>query len=197
MSNQQRQIMIYRTPYSNFMDNNTFKEIIRQIITDRAEALARLHASGEYSRPSMGYAILDPTAPADIPTSQTLMVLAEVGPEGERFGINARAKAFEHRNLNANCGVGVFVSQHRLQQGAFRFGFSADVDGTIVGASGASSIQDRREATILGADFNYRVQQFIEKWKNAKENKEGWWMNNDNIPDRRYTEEIPDPLFTL
>ena len=111
------------------------------------------------------------------------MLVASVGPEGARFVPNASAKAFEHWDLGADCGVLVYTQNHRLADGRFGFGFSAELDGTIVGASGESELQDRFEAVSLAAELNYRIGAARSLWEEGGRQE---WYSVPSRPEAPY-----------
>ncbi|HWI32225.1 MAG TPA: hypothetical protein VNT50_12095 [Microbacterium sp.] len=77
----------------------------------------------------------------------------------------------------------VYSEAHRLPDGSFRFGYSVEVDGTQVGASGLTELQDRYQATVLAADLNYRIAAARTEW--AKDFAgERWYANEQVAPDR-------------
>jgi hypothetical protein len=112
------------------------------------------------------------------------MALFAVGEEGERFLPNAMAKACEHRDHQASAGSVLYSQLHRLADGDFRWGHSAEVEGTIVGVSGLSEIQDRFQGQLLAAEFNYEIARFRLEW--AKGHPNGDWFNDQNEPGARY-----------
>ena len=94
-------------------------------------------------------------------------------------------KAFEHWEYGEDCGTLAYVKPYMLPDGSFVFGHSADVDGTILGASGATEAQDRFLATCFGAEFNYRVTDAHKAWRT--ENPDSKWFCEQNLPDKAFT----------
>jgi hypothetical protein len=84
-----------------------------------------------------------------------------------------------------DCGTLAYVKPYMLPDGSFVYGHSADVAGTILGASGATEAQDRFMATCLGAGFNYRVTDAHKAWREA--NPDSKWFCSQNLPDQAFT----------
>jgi hypothetical protein len=112
------------------------------------------------------------------------MAYFSIGEEADRFLVNAVAKAFEHRDHQANPGSLLSSQQHRLSDGDFRHGHSAEVECTIVGASALSPTQDRFQAQLLAAEFNYMVDSRRGVW--TSEHPGGDWFCNQDKPGERY-----------
>jgi hypothetical protein len=178
------EIRVITNPYVRSIPDSEFVTIIRAAAEARAEDIERRSQNGEYTRASMSFVILDPTAPSWKPSEDAVLAMIIIGPDGRDFLPNAAAKAIEHRDHSADCGVLVYAQSHRLADGDFRFGFSACVEGTYVGGSGLSEIQDRYQATVLAADINYRIAEARQKW--AEKNTDGYWFGNQHEPAERY-----------
>jgi len=140
----------------------------------RAEHIAEQAAEGNYRRESLALVLLDPTAPLSRPTGDAVLAVISIGEEGTRFAPNAMAKAAEHRDHGLECGALALTQKHRLSDGDFRNGFSAEVNGTIVGASGQNSLQDQLEATLFAAEFNYEVARARSDWE-EQQGRGGWF----------------------
>jgi hypothetical protein len=176
---------LLRNPYSQTIPDTNFIELVKQSVEARAADVERRSRSGEFGRDSMGFAVLDPTAARSKRSDEVVLLVASVGPEGPRFVPNASAKAFEHWDLGADCGVLVYTQNHRLADGRFGFGFSVELDGTIVGASGESELQDRFQAVSLAAELNYRVGAARSVWEEGGKQE---WYSVPSRPDAPYAD---------
>ncbi len=174
---------VLRNPYAQTVPDASFIELVRQSVEARAADVERRSRSGEFGRDSMGFVVLDPTAARSKRSDEVVLLVASVGPEGARFVPNASAKAFEHWDLGADCGVLVYTQNHRLADGRFGFGFSAELDGTIVGASGESELQDRFEAVSLAAELNYRIGAARSLWEEGGRQE---WYSVPSRPEAPY-----------
>jgi hypothetical protein len=179
-------IRLVTNPYASSIPNPEFYEIIRSAAEARAEDIERGRWVGEYTRASMSFVVLDPTAPSWKPSEDALLALIVIGTDGMSFLPNAAAKAIEHRDHGADCGVLVYAQNHRLADGDFRFGYSACLEGMYVGGSGLTEIQDRYQATVLAADINYRITAARQKW--AEIHTDGYWFGDEHEPADRYAQ---------
>jgi hypothetical protein len=179
------EIHVLRNPYAQTVPDTNFIDLVRRSVEARAADVDRRSRSGEFGRNSMGFVVLDPTAPRSRPSNDVVLLAASVGPEGARFIPNASAKAFEHWDLGSDCGALVYTQNHRLADGQFGFGFSAELDGTIVGASGESELQDRFQAVSLAAELNYRIGAARSVWEEAGKQE---WYSVPSSPGVPYTE---------
>lgn len=177
-------VHLLRNPYSQTVPDASFVELVRQSMEARAADIEARSRSGEFGRDSMAFVVLDPTAPRSKRSDEVVLLAATVGPQGARFVPNASAKAFEHWDLGADCGVLVYTQNHRLADGQFGFGFSVDLDGTVVGASGQSELQDRFQAVSLAAELNYRIGAARSAWEEGGGRQE--WYAVPSRPDAPY-----------
>jgi hypothetical protein len=175
---------VLRNPYPQTVPDANFAELVRNSVAARAADIEARSQSGEFGRDSMAFVVLDPTAPRSKRSDEVVLLVASVGPEGARFVPNASAKAFEHWDLGTDCGVLVYTQNHRLADGRFGFGFSAELDGTIVGASGESELQDRFQAISLAAELNYRIGAARSAWEEGGGRQE--WYSVPSRPDAQY-----------
>ncbi|MFD0273091.1 hypothetical protein ACFVHB_04145 [Kitasatospora sp. NPDC127111] len=159
-------------PYAYMLDDEGFAELLTELALRRAESIWRNHTAapadaprGPYPRASMGFVLLDPTAPRWVPDERAVLAVVTVGEEGHRFLVNAAAKAAGHRRLGRNHGEAVLVDPHLCGSGAFRYGHSAEVRGQIVGASSQSPDQDLHEAGRLAADLVNAVAEHHLAWE--------------------------------
>ncbi|MDQ5944093.1 MAG: hypothetical protein QG658_159 [Patescibacteria group bacterium] len=136
-------------------------------------------------RSSLGLCVMDPTLPRSTPAQDAVMALITIGLEGEDLLVNGVGKAVTHWELGQDCGIGAYVHLHRLRDGSFVYGHSAELDGTIVGASGATEQQDRSMATQFAAEFNSCVADARKRWRLA--NPVHKWYCNQDEPDQRFT----------
>ena len=179
-------LLVNRRPYGDLFVEGiySFDAMLESIIGQRAMDINAKHADGLYPGNSVGLVLLDPTAPPSISSENAVMAYFVVGEEGERFLPNALAKACEHRDHQASAGSVLYSQPHRLADGDFRWGHSAEVEGTIVGVSGLSEIQDRYQGQLFAAEFNYEIARFRLEW--AKAHPGGDWFNDQDKPGKRY-----------
>lgn len=189
------EVHIVSNPYSHMIPDDEFFRIVTGAVATRADDIWRRYQTGEYPRNCMGFVALDRTAPYWKPSDETVLVVATVGPEGQDFVPNAMAKAIEHRDKGVDCGVLVYTQKGRLAEGDFRYGFSVCIDGTYVGGSAQSELQDRYQVTLLAADFNYRVDSAIKAWE--EKTGPGRWYCNENLPGERYAHAFDLPAMKV
>jgi hypothetical protein len=173
---------IRTNPYPETIPDDAFYALLDRVVAARAADVSARHAQGEYPGDSMGFCLLNPAAPDSAATEDTVLALASVGADGNKFVINAIGKVFAHRDHGVDCGAMVYSQNHRLADGDFRFGFSVSVDGTLAGASGLSELQDRYQGTLLAADFNLRVAEARGAWGKTVS---GAWYSNSDSPGKR------------
>jgi hypothetical protein len=172
-----------------------FSEILTHAAEDRARGIAERVANGDYRRDSMAFVVLDPTAPISRATEDAVLAMVCVGEDGPRFAANAMAKAAEHRDHGLECGSLALAQKHRLADGDFRNGFSVEVGGTIVGASGQNSLQDQYEATLLAARLNYEIGRARLAWEEAQ--GRGGWFSNAGQAGKRYCDVWTRPALEV
>ncbi len=178
-------LKVMTNPYFHSIPDATFYGMLREIaIGLRAEVVSR-HHSGELKRNSLGLCLMDPTKPRRTAPEDAILALLAIGSEGRAFLPNGVGKAFEHWEYGQDCGTLAYVKPYMLPDGSFVFGHSVDVEGTIVGASGATEAQDRFLATCFGAEFNYRVTDARKAWR--EENPDSKWFCDQNLPDKAFT----------
>lgn len=183
----ERFIRVHQNPWDHTVPNDKLAEIIHAVADRRAEHVLKQYEAGNYSRNSLGVAILNPTAPLWQPSSETLLATIAIGPEGVRFVTNAIAKAVEHRDRGLLAGFGVYVDLTQSADGDFCYGYSTQVDGTIGGASGQTELQDVMEAGHALVSFNYWIRQARKAWLDGREERPHWFCNLDE-PGELYTE---------
>jgi hypothetical protein len=176
-------VVILRRPYASTIPDDVFSAQIEMLAYKRAESVREKHMKGVYSQPNFGMCLLDPTCPISVSSDQAVLALIAIGEKGLDYVENAVAKACEHRDTGVDCGILVYVQPHRLADGRFRYGHSACVDGTFVGASALEEVQDRFEAIVLAAEFNLMVVTERGKWVAGHQ---GEWFNEQNAPAPEY-----------
>lgn len=188
MSHLQVKTVVFKNPWIGRISLEELDKIIFGVAKSAAGVIQDRFENREFVRASMGLLILDPTTPKK-PQIESWRDLAlatiAIGVEGERFLPNAAAKVVEHLVHGVDCGVLVYTQKHRLADGDFRYGFSVIVDGTPVGGSGETELQDRFMSTFVAADFNLRVAEAIGAWE--KTQGEGRWYTDADAPPNRYT----------
>lgn len=175
-------------PYSETIPDDALAMLLASAGRARATDIEARHRSGDYERDRMSLVILDPTAPPARPADDMVVALLSIGAEGDFFAPNAMAKAFCQREHGADGTVVVVGQNHRVADSSFRFGGAVDIDGTIVGASGQTPLQDRFQATLLAADFNYAIAYARSRWEN--EHGPGRWYLDEQSPPQRFTDII-------
>lgn len=156
-------IRFAHNPYADTIPDPQFEALVTACVQRRAADIIERFESGEYSRDKIAFVVLDPTAPQFRETDDCILFVAIVG-EAEFFAPNAYAKVAARRDHGVGDGELVYAHPHRLADGSFRFGYSVNVDGTLVGASGQTEIQDRYQATVLAADLNYQLTATRQEW---------------------------------
>jgi hypothetical protein len=177
-------VKVVKNPYEYLFEGEAFVEVLKRLISRRAADIEDGHATGEYEDASMGFVLLDPTAPYSTPSEEAILAYFTVGEEGERYLVNALGKGCAHRDHQATAGSLVYSQQHRLANGDLRWGHSAEIEGTIAAASGLSEIQDRYQAELLAVDFNYEIGKAQEIWYAA--HADDSWFSSKNEPGSRY-----------
>ena len=184
----EHRIKVVKNPYPHTIPNDTFVSMLLDICGSRAADIERRYLNKEYKRDSMGFVLLDPTAPNSTRSENAVVAYFSIGSEGDSFLVNAIAKAFEHRDHCASAGSLLFSQTHRLADGDFRWGHSAYVEGTIVGASAQTPEQDRYQAQLLAVEVNYGVGSIRGLWTELHTG--GDWFCNDNAPGERYANAL-------
>lgn len=182
------QVHILENPYKETIPYANFASILDTVVQRRADDIEARFADGEFERNRMSFTLLDPTAPSGADADDIVLAVIMIGPEGDFFGPNAMAKAFAYRDHGYDGGGTVMVENHRVADGSFRFGGTAEVAGTIVGGSGQTPLQDRYQSTLLAADFNYLVAMARAKWE--AENGPGRWYATEQAPTARFSKII-------
>jgi hypothetical protein len=178
-------VKVLRHPYPQTIPNNEFDALLAELSDRISQDIDRNHAAGKYRSGSLGLCILDPTLATTIASAESVLALVTMGDEGRDFLPNAVAKACETRDFGVNCGTLVFAQPQRLADGQFRWGHSAIVDGTIVGASGQVGIQDRALSEQFASDFNVEVNLRRMRW--AEQGRSGYqWFADPDRPNRLY-----------
>jgi hypothetical protein len=137
----------------------------------------------------MGFVILDPTAPPWKPSEECALGFLTVGADSDRLLIVALAKASLARDHGLSAGAVLYSQPHRVADGYFRWGHTANVEGTIVGGSGLTEVQDRFEAQMVAAEFNYQIARARELWLEANPGRP--WLCSDG-PGERFTRAMED-----
>lgn len=189
-------IRIYQNPWSQTVPNENLLTIFKSIAEKRAEHVAKQFEAGIYECSSFGLAFLDPTAPLWKPSPETLLATIAIGSDGEELIVNAIAKAMEHRDKGKLAGYGAYVDLTQTRDGDFTWGFSTQVDDSIVGGSGQTEIEDACEAGHAAVSFNYFIRTVRKKWLEASDEKPAWFCNA-NEPHEIYSRMANDlaPLF--
>ncbi len=185
------QVHILRNPYAETIPDQEFAALLDSVIEVRAADIEERNQCGEYPRNRMSFTILDPTAPNSAPADDIVLAIATIGQGGDFFAPNAMAKAFGYRDHGADGAVIVGTQNHRVADGAFRFGGAVEIAGTIVGGSGQTPLQDCYQSTLLAADFNYRVTRARSNWEKAH-GPGRWYLVEQTVPSRfaRIVDEV-------
>ena len=188
------QVHILRNPYAETIPDQEFTALLDAAIGSRAADIGERHKAGEYPRNRMSFTILDPTAPHGAPADEIVLAIATIGRGGDFFAPNAMAKAFGYRDHGADGAVIVGTQNHRVPDGAFRFGGAVEIAGTIVGGSGQTPLQDCYQSTLLAADFNYRVATARIHWEEV--HGPGRWYLTNQAPPTRFSRIVDGVLRT-
>jgi hypothetical protein len=178
-------LKVLSNPYPHTIPDVELYRMLDEIATNLHVEVFNRYGSGEFKRNSLGLCLMNPTAPRSTPPQNAILALLAVGLEGPDFLPNGVGKAFEHWQHGEDCGTLAYVKPYLLPDGSFVYGHSVDVEGTIVGASGATEAQDRFLATCFGAEFNYRVTDARKAWR--AENPDSKWFCDQNLPDKAFT----------
>ena len=185
-------VKVLANPYPHTIPESEFRLLVVMVAHRLRDQIYADHnglEAGQFShlkRPSLGVCLMNPTLPRHTPPEDAVLALIAIGPEGEDYLVNGVGKAVEHWETGQDCGISAYVQLHRLPDGSFIFGHSAEVDGTIAGASAASEQQDRSMAARVAAEFNSLVGDTIRRWQAA--NPENKWRCNVDKPRALFTE---------
>ncbi len=172
-------------PYEHTVPYDLLTQVLTELAEERTLDIQERFENNEYKRNSIAFALLDPTAPFWKLSDETLLAIVGIGPERENYKVNALAKAITHRDYNIDCGILAHTQKHRLPDGAFNWGYSVNLNGTIVGASGLAETQDRHQAILFATSFNNKIVDLRKAWEEAHPDNN--WLCNFNKPLPRYT----------
>jgi hypothetical protein len=185
-------VKILTNPYPHVIPDTEFPLLINTLVERLCLQIDVDHTELDESqfhylkRPSLGLCLMNPTLPRYTPAQEAVLALIAIGPEGEDYLVNGVGKAVTHWEMGQDCGIGAYVEPHRLPDGAFIYGHSAEVNGTIVGASGATEQQDRAFATRFAAEFNSCVGDAHKRWQESNPSKS--WYSKQGAPRELFTE---------
>lgn len=174
-------VRVIQNPWDHSIPDDQFFKMFEDVATSRAAHVEKMYADGEgdWPRNSLGLAFLNPAAPLWHPTSETLLATIAIGPEGERFIVNAVAKAAYHRDHGVPAGYGVYMDLSMSIDGDFCYGYSTQVDGLIAGASAQSEIQDACEAGHAAVTLLYFLRSARASWVESRGAQPHWFCNHD------------------
>jgi hypothetical protein len=178
-------VKLFRNPWDHSIPDQRLYDLLDRVAISRAVHIEKMHASREWPRNSLGLAFLNPAAPNWQPTPETLLATIAIGDEGERFVVNAVAKAAYHRDHGVPAGYGAYVDLSMSRDGDFCYGYSTQVDGLIAGASAQSEIQDACEAGHASVTLLYYLRKARAEWKYGQLN-EPHWFDADDKPLQTY-----------
>src|SRR5438876_823652 len=101
-------VRVMSNPWSHTIGDENLFDILEAVADSRADHVEKMYGRGEWPRNSLGLAFLNPAAPNWQPTPEVLLATIAIGPEGERFIVNAVAKAAYHRDHGVPAGYGVY-----------------------------------------------------------------------------------------
>lgn len=180
-------VRVLRNPWSHTFPDEELFEMFETVALNRMTHVEKMHERGEWSRNSLGLAFLNPAAPYWQPTPETLLATIAIGPEGERFIVNAVGKAAYHRDHDVPAGYGAYMDLSMSIDGDFCYGYSTKVDGLIAGASAQTEIQDACEAGHAAVSLLYYLRKARAEWKESRQEPPRWFCNL-NEPLEIYTE---------
>ena len=172
-------VKLFRNPWDHTIPDLRLYDILDLVAARRAEHVEKMHERGEWPRNSLGLAFLNPAAPRWQPTPETLLATIAIGDEGERFVVNAIAKAAYHRDHGVPAGYGAYVDLSMSIDGDFCYGYSTQVDGLIAGASAQSEIQDACEAGHAAVTLLYYLRKARAEGKQEQPSEPHWFCNLD------------------
>jgi hypothetical protein len=178
-------VRLMMNPWDHTIPNNELFGMLMSVGESRAAHIEKMHERGEWPRNSLGLAFLNPAAPLWQPTPETLLATIAIGPEGERFIVNAVAKAAYHRDHGVPAGYGVYMDLSRSRDGDFCYGFSEEVSGLIAGASAQTEMQDACEAGHAAVTLLYYLRKARADWKVVAEDPH--WFDDEDRPSAMYT----------
>jgi hypothetical protein len=179
---------INRSPYGDVLPDPWFENLVWDLLFNVAELIESSYQDGSISRDSFGLCILDPTAPLWEPSRDCVLVTAAIGEEGRWFVHNAMAKAISTRDAGTEWGQLLYSQPHRIPSDSFRWGFAANVDGTIVGGSGLKEQDDKGVCQVAGTVFNNMIAESFAEWEERHPRmREGgtshsWFNNSGTAP---------------
>ncbi|MFF0224276.1 hypothetical protein [Streptomyces sp. NPDC004629] len=180
-----------RNPYGYVLDDAELDAVLLAAGLRRAASIWHHHTAdethvprGTYPRAAMAFVLMDATAGPWERNEEAVLGAVVIGDLGHTFLPNAAAKAGAHRRLGRTNGEAVHVDPHLLGAGGFRYGYSAQVRGQIVGASGQSTDQDLYEAARLAADFVDAVNARHLSWE--ERHSADIWASRDGTPAAEY-----------
>jgi len=188
------QVSLKRNPWDHSVPHETLFNIVSKVGESRAKHVEKLHERGEWPRDSLGIALMVPFAPRSLPAADALLATIAIGPDGERYVMNAVAKAAYHHDRGEPAGWGVYMDLAASADGDFCYGFSSMVDGMIVGASGQKEMQDACEAAHAAATFLYLLRREREVWMEGREERPRWFCNIDQ-PGETYQAMVAQPAI--
>lgn len=170
-------VRVLENPYPHIVGEEEFTAMMLSIGHNLKTLIDAGYSAGQFKRNSLGLCLMNPTKPARR-GSEAVMALFTIGPEGRLYLPNAVAKAVTHYNFGEDCGKLAYVEPYRLVDGSFVYGHSAEVAGTIAGASALSEAQDRYVATLVAAEFNLNATEAHTFWKLRNPDSK-WFCNQD------------------
>jgi hypothetical protein len=189
-------VSLKRNPWDHSVPDSMLHNLLYKVGESRAKHVEKQYdnGNGEWPRGSLGLALMVPRAPRSLPAADALLATIAIGPECERFVINAAAKAGYHHEHGVPGGYGVYMDLAASADGDFCYGFSAEVDGMIAGASAQNEIQDACEAAHAAATFLYFIRRQRGAWMGGQEERPHWFCNIDQ-PGETYQAMVAQPAI--
>ena len=159
------EIRVGPSPYGDVVPQAMFNQLAMELIEYAGFLIEEGCERYDFPKESFGLCVLDPVSPGRWPSSECVLVTAAIGDDGRLYVANAIDKAVRSRNAGEEWGKVLYTQPHRIPGGAFRWGYAANVNGTIVGGSAQSQKQDQKVCESVATEYNYRVARAFEQWE--------------------------------
>ena len=183
------EIRVGHSPYGDVIPDAKFNQLAMELVGYGAEIIEDAYKVGNVAQDSFSLCVLDPTAPLWKPSTDCVLITAAIGGKGRQYVRNAIAKAISTRDAGEEWGKVLYSQPHRIPGGAFRWGYAANVDSTIIGGSAQAEKDDQLVCTLVGAEFNSAVAEAFRQWsedyprQGADDSSHDWFTDSGGAPD--------------